>query len=281
MNDPEHLNELALRAREGDRRALGALVRALQAPLYRLCLRMLGDPADAEDATQEVLTKVITHLSAFEGRSALSTWAHTIAVRHVLAMRRGRAESAAMDEEAFAERLAMGLAFGATAPRAPDDLAMLAEVRLGCTQAMLLMLSRDERIALVLVDLLGLSGEDAAAVLEVSHAALRQRLGRARERLVGFLQAQCGLVAESAPCRCDRQLPAKIALGQRPDRLRLLPLSRGDLAPPSEVALASQELRAVRALSLAYGPDGVLDPPASLRARVEAMLPTLLREPDA
>ena len=63
------LDALARSAVAGDAAALSALCRALEAPVFRLCLRMLGDVRDAEDAAQDVLVKVITNLSRFEGRS--------------------------------------------------------------------------------------------------------------------------------------------------------------------------------------------------------------------
>jgi DNA-directed RNA polymerase specialized sigma24 family protein len=61
------LETLVESAREGGRDALGELVRRIQDPVYRLALRALFLPADAEDATQEILVKIITHLSAFRG----------------------------------------------------------------------------------------------------------------------------------------------------------------------------------------------------------------------
>ena len=143
------LGALAARAVDGDGKALAELCRRLEAPVYRLCLRMLGDVRDAEDAAQDVLVKVVTHLARFQGRSALMTWVHTVAVRHVLGLKKSRAEERALDEDAFAALLEQGLAFGATQPPpTPEDRTLITEVRLSCTQGMLLTLSRDERLAL-------------------------------------------------------------------------------------------------------------------------------------
>jgi len=87
------LEDLARRAQRGDKDALTELVREIQHLVYRLALRFLGTPHDAEDATQEILIKVITHPSWFEGRSKLTTWVYTIASRHLMAMRRRFVES--------------------------------------------------------------------------------------------------------------------------------------------------------------------------------------------
>lgn len=267
------LETLAERALGGDRGALGELCRALETPLFRLAFRILGDVRDAEDATQEILVKVVTHLAQFEGKSALSTWAHAIAVRHVLASRRSRAEERAVDEGAFAELLEAGLAYGAkSAPPTPEDRALRTEIRLGCTQAMLLILGREERLALVLVDLLGFDASEAAAICECAHDALRQRLARSRARLSAFLVERCGEANPAAACHCERQIPAKSALSTK---RRLTPLVAGDLPPADETHLAVDELRAVRAIAGAFHREGALASPASLRARVEAMLPTV------
>src|ERR1700757_1416189 len=65
---------LVLRARSGDRKALEELVRRHQAWIYNIAVRMLYHPQDAEDATQEILIKVLTRLSSIEGRSSFRTW---------------------------------------------------------------------------------------------------------------------------------------------------------------------------------------------------------------
>lgn len=67
------LNELARSAVDGDRAALSELAVRIQHPLYRLSLRFLGHPQDAQDATQEILIRVITRLGTFEGRSEMSS----------------------------------------------------------------------------------------------------------------------------------------------------------------------------------------------------------------
>jgi RNA polymerase sigma factor (sigma-70 family) len=64
---------------------------------------MLWHPHDAEDATQEILVKLLTRLSTFRGDALFSTWAYRVAVNHLLSTRRRRAEQPAMSFEAFAE----------------------------------------------------------------------------------------------------------------------------------------------------------------------------------
>ena len=97
-NSPDHEDQsLVLRARSGDRQALEDLVQRHQTWLYNIAVRMLHHPQDAEDATQEILIKVLTRLSSFAGRSSFRTWLYRIVVNHVLNMKRGRVEQASLD----------------------------------------------------------------------------------------------------------------------------------------------------------------------------------------
>ncbi len=93
--------ELVARAVDGDKAALEEVICLLQDPLYRLALRMVRRPSDAEDATQEILIGVITRLAAWRGESKLLTWAYRVGVNYLLNLRRGsggEATSLSFDE---------------------------------------------------------------------------------------------------------------------------------------------------------------------------------------
>src|SRR5947199_9307587 len=85
--------ELVEQARNGDRAALEKLVLRHQAWIYNIAVRMVFQPQDAEEVTQEVLVKAITKLSTFKGESKFRTWLYRIAANHVLNMKRRSAES--------------------------------------------------------------------------------------------------------------------------------------------------------------------------------------------
>jgi RNA polymerase sigma factor (sigma-70 family) len=206
------LDALAARAAEGDRRALEEFVERVTDDVYNLALRMLGHPADAEDATQEILIKVVTRLGTFRGDSVIRTWIWRIAGNHLLSARRGRVE-VPLDLGALEVRIAEGLADDRPPPPAADAALLEEEVKLGCTQAMLLCLDREERLAYLLGAVFELTGEEAATVLGIEPAAYRKRLSRAREALRRFLDARCGLVSPTAECRCQRQVGPCIRRG--------------------------------------------------------------------
>jgi RNA polymerase sigma factor (sigma-70 family) len=86
------LEDLVQQAKDGKKEALESLVRRIQDRVYGLALRMLGYPADAEDAAQEILVKVVTHLDSFRQESAFSTWVYRVAANHLLTTRKRLAE---------------------------------------------------------------------------------------------------------------------------------------------------------------------------------------------
>ncbi len=79
----EELQSLIEKATAGEKEALETLVTGIQDMVFNLSLRMLGTFPDAEDAAQDILLKVITHLSSFRGESAFATWVFRIAMNHL------------------------------------------------------------------------------------------------------------------------------------------------------------------------------------------------------
>jgi RNA polymerase sigma factor (sigma-70 family) len=201
----------AAAAAAGDRTAATRLLDALQAPIYRLAVRMLGHPHDAEDAVQEILLIVLTHLGSFRNESAITTWAWRIAANYLLRVRRGRLETVTF--ESIGELLDSEQREPSADMSAGEVRLFTREIRLRCTEAMLLALDRDLRIAFSLVEILGLSNDDAAAVLELPPATFRKRLSRARSRLLEFLRARCGIHDSQNPCRCRNRIDEGLARG--------------------------------------------------------------------
>ena len=205
--------ELVARAVDGDKAALEDVIRLLQDPLYRLALRMVRRPSDAEDATQEILIRVVTRLAGWRGEAKLLTWAYRVGVNYLLNLRRGgTAGSTSLSFDEFRDGLAEGLAEADY--RGPEAQVLADEVRLSCTQAMLQCLGRHERVAFVLGEIFELTSADAAWILDTTPAAFRKRLERARTRIRGFTESTCGLVNPSAFCRCARRVRPAIALGR-------------------------------------------------------------------
>jgi RNA polymerase sigma factor (sigma-70 family) len=219
---------LAERAQGGDGSALGQLIERMRDDVYRLALRMLWHPDDAADATQEILFKVVTSLATFRGEASIRTWILRVATNHLLNIRRSRVEEQSLTFETFAIDLADGMdqSIDPSAPRRDEaDQALLEqEVKIGCTQAMLLCLGRDERIAYILGDVFELRSDEASDVVGIDSATYRKRLSRARNRIRDFMTAYCGLVNTEALCSCARRVQPAIERGRvRPDHLLFAP----------------------------------------------------------
>jgi len=219
----ERDQQLVRLAKGGSPDALAELVMRHQAWIYNLALRMVHHPEDAKDATQEVLIKLFTRLSTFDGRSSLRTWLYRIVLNHFLNMKRGRAESRGITFESYGHALDHTPDAELPDPRAvPVDVQLLvAEARIGCTSGMLLCLDREQRLIFILGGIFGVSDTVGAELLELSRDNFRQKLSRARRDLQSFMQEKCGLVNTANPCRCARKTRGFIAAGHvDPDNLR-------------------------------------------------------------
>ncbi|MGH9221189.1 MAG: RNA polymerase sigma factor [Vicinamibacterales bacterium] len=207
---PLVLEDLARRAIDGDRDALDGLIRGLQADVYALAIRMLWNREDAEDATQEILVRVITRLSQFDFRSRIKTWTYRVAVNYILDVKKSAVEQMRLTFEQFADDLADGLS---PEPSAEDTL-LVEEVKIGCTLGMLQCLDRPHRLAYVLGEIFEMTGPEAADVLGVTPDLFRKRLQHAREGIESFTRSHCGLVSDTAACSCDRRVPAAMQVGR-------------------------------------------------------------------
>lgn len=222
-------------AKTGDRAALESIVRAVYQDVYSLAVRFLWHPEDAEDATQEILIRIITGLGGFRGESAFRTWVYRIACNSLLTIRKRGMELHSVSFEEFGEDLAQGLSDSPLhVEGGPDEALLLEELKIGCTHAMLLCLDRDHRLAYILGAILELGHNEAASVLDVTPAAFRKRLSRARAAVTSFMTSRCGLVNPALSCRCRRRVATAIELGRvdpqnllfaaSPDRAKQFPL---------------------------------------------------------
>jgi RNA polymerase sigma factor (sigma-70 family) len=206
------LDRLAHAAREGDSSSLEQVIAAVRDDVYRLALRMLWHPGDAEDATQEALIRIMTRVGSYRGEAAFRTWAYRVAANHILNWRQSRVEQENLNFRRYGEQLAEGIADPDTSR--PDDGLLVEEVKLGCTLGMLLCLDRDHRIAYLLSDVFDIPSAEGAYICDTTPTAFRKRASRARTQLRHFISEHCGLVNKAAECRCDRRVKAAIQNGR-------------------------------------------------------------------
>jgi RNA polymerase sigma factor (sigma-70 family) len=212
MAAPTPLETLARQAVAGDREAVADLVRRLEPSVHALALRMLWHREDAEDATQEILVRVVTRLSQFDFQSQLKTWAFRVATNYLLDVKKSCVERRGVTFASFAEDLAEGRS--TAGPGDGEHSVLTEEVKIGCTLGMLQCLDRPHRLAYVLGEIMDLSAPEAAQALELDPAAFRKRLQRAREAIETFTRAHCGVVSEAAKCQCNQRVPVALRTGR-------------------------------------------------------------------
>ena len=206
------LEDAARQAIAGDKESLNQLVTALQGNLYGLSLRMLYNRDDAEDATQEILIRIVTRLSQFDFRSKLKTWAYRVAVNYILDVKKSAVERLHMSFEQLAGDITAGLSH--VAPSEAEQSVLVEEVKIGCSMGMLQCLDREHRLAYILGEILEMQGPEAAEILQISADLFRKRLQFARSAMMRFMKSYCGLASDAAPCRCNRQIPAGLQSGR-------------------------------------------------------------------
>ena len=183
MGDREVDQELVLRAQRGDKRAFELLVVKYQRKLGRLLSRLVRDPAEVEDVTQEAFIKAYRALPSFRGDSAFYTWLYRIAINtaknYLVAMGRRAPTSTGFDhEDAEGFEEAEQLRDSATPEGELQGKQIAATVNRAMDQ-----LPDDLRTAITLREIEGLSYEEIATVMNCPIGTVRSRIFRAREAI--------------------------------------------------------------------------------------------------
>jgi len=165
--------ELIEAARRGDQDAYGRLVEPYRIQLHTHCYRMLGSVHDAEDALQDALLSAYRHWGEFRHASGAGTWLYRITVNAALSRARRRQPDEYLTDTGYTQGEVIDWS---------EDLARRAEAAelRSILEEGILRLPEDFRVTLVLRDVEGLSTAEAAAILELSEAAVKSRLHRAR-----------------------------------------------------------------------------------------------------
>ncbi len=237
---------LVVQAKNGDKKALEDVIRGIQALIYGLAIRMLWHPADAEDATQEILIKVITHLDSFRGESVFTSWVYRIACNHLRTVKKCMAENTVSTFEDFEKAIDKELQVPEPAtPFQAEESLMVQEIMIGCTTGMLICLNRDLRLAYILGDISKMESDKAAYILDITPATFRKRLSRARSLIRDFMHKKCGLVNPSNLCRCARFVPQiEKTRGRKPENF----LYVGHPRRSEKSIIASEQLQEVEEL---------------------------------
>ncbi len=180
-------NEISLeKLVAGDRAEFARLVDIYSGPIYRLGLKMLGNPQDAEDVLQNTFMNALIHLSSFEGRSSVATWLYRIASNEALMLIRKRKPEVSLEQESEdgeAESIEdLKPAVFADWSGLPEEELLSSEGK-NILDTTIHNLPENLRIVFVLRDIEGLSIKETADALNLTETNVKTRLLRARMHL--------------------------------------------------------------------------------------------------
>jgi RNA polymerase sigma-70 factor (ECF subfamily) len=161
---------------EGDPDAFGELVRRHRDRMWAVALRTTGNRELASDCVQDAFISAFRRASSYRGDAAVTTWLHRIVVNACLDRLRRDKPTSTLPEHELADR---------------RDAHASVDVRLDVRQA-LDRLPEGQRLALILVDMHGLSVSEAAQVLEVAEGTVKSRCSRGREAMAQLLREPSG-----------------------------------------------------------------------------------------
>lgn len=162
---------------DGDPHAFSEIVKRHRDRMWAVALRTLGDPDEAADAVQDAFVSAYRKAGSFRGEAAVTTWLHRIVVNACLDRMRRKSVRPVADDE---------LIEAAERDTQLPDQTVEREVSMEVSAALKL-LPADQRAALVLVDMMGYSVEDAAQVLDVPSGTVKSRCARGRAKLAPIL----------------------------------------------------------------------------------------------
>ena len=157
---------------------------------------------DAEDAAQDILLKMITHLSSFRGDSAFTTWVFRIAVNHLKNYKKHMFARFPLSFEYYGDDIENGKLQDVPDLTQNVEKELLAEeLKMSCTNVMLQCLDPESRCIFILGTMFQLDSRIAGEILEMTPEAYRQRLSRARRKMADFLGQYCGEYG-GGRCKC-------------------------------------------------------------------------------
>lgn len=203
----ESLEILVEQAKNGDPKSLTQLIVEIKDLVYNLSLRMLLYPLDAEDATQEILVKIVTHLGTFKGDSQFRTWVYRVATNYLLTEKGKKSKEFSLSFDAYGVLIDTGQSNTIEYTKNKGEQVLLEEeVKVSCTHGMLLCLNETNRMVYILSVILDFNSTEGAQILGIRPENYRKQLSRSKAKLRNFLATKCGLANSKNPCRCAKKI---------------------------------------------------------------------------
>ncbi|MDR0879141.1 MAG: RNA polymerase sigma factor [Clostridioides sp.] len=202
----EEMEQLITEATTGNSQALETILKSVQNLIFNLSLRMLGTVPDAEDATQDILVRIMTNLTSFRKESNFKTWVYRLATNYLIDYKKSMFAHYPLDFDYYSNDIKSGYIENS------DDLLMGVnkdklekELKQSCTNVMLQCLDPPTRCIFILGTMFKIDSRIAGDILDMTPDNYRQKLSRARKKVAGFLSYHCGLT-ETGFCSCEKRI---------------------------------------------------------------------------
>lgn len=266
----EELLELINKAVSGNKKSLETILLGVQDLVFNLSLRMLGTFQDAEDASQDILLKIITHLSSFKGESAFSTWVFSIAVNHLKNYKKHMFAKFPLSFEYYGDDILNGKIDDVPDLAQDVEKAVLAEeLKMSCTNVMLQCLDAESRCIFILGTMFKVDSRIAGDILGITPEAYRQRLSRIRKKMADFLSEYCGEYGNGT-CRCTKRV--NYAIQNHRLSPYCLDFTTAKQIPPETTVKVKQAMEDIDGISQEFSFCKTYQSPDSLKKFIENFL---------
>jgi len=264
----EELLTLIGKATAGDKESLETVILSVQDLVFNLSLRMLGTFPDAEDATQDILLKIMTHLSSFKGESTFSTWVFRIATNHLKNYQKHMFAKYPLSFEFYGDDIKNGKISDVPDLSQNVEKSILAEeLKLSCTNVMLQCLDTESRCIFILGTMFKVDSRIAGDILGITPEAYRKRLSRIRAKMADFLKEYCGEYG-NGKCRCADRVNYAI----QNHRIHPTQLPFTSAVPKSTMLEVKQAMENIDDLSQEFAFCKIYQSPASLKEFIQKFL---------
>lgn len=239
-------NQLIEAAVAGNGKALEELLAGVQDMIFNLSLRMLGTVHDAEDATQDILIRIMTNLMSFRRECAFKTWVYRLGVNYLLNYKKSMFAEHPLDFEFYGNDIRyakLDEEDGVLDEMTRKELAK--ELKLSCSNVMLQCLDAETRCIFILGTMFRVDSRTGAEIMELTPENYRQRLSRARRKMAEFLTEYCGLSGKGF-CSCYHRVSYAVSQGRlSTERLEFAGLRETEMGRLAECTEQMEELDAL------------------------------------
>lgn len=179
----------------------------LQNRIFNISLRYICDFAVAEDAVQDIMLKIMKNFNTLREKEKFIPWALTITANHLKNLKKELNKFHFMNFDIMEKDCSINMP-----DNTPSEFEefekeqLLAELKISCSQAMLMCLSDQERLIYILSSMFGFNSKTGGEILEISSDNFRQKLSRIKRKMKSFLEKNCGLVNSSSVCKCNKRI---------------------------------------------------------------------------